>query len=75
MRRQAADQGALVGAAGQQQARRREVPQGLEHRLVERAGGAAGPPGDHQVQAGVVGLGQERLEGVDGEPCWVATRS
>ncbi len=56
----AADQRALVGAARQHDARRREVAERLQHGLVHRAAGAAGASGQHQVQADVAGLSEQR---------------
>ena len=57
-----AEQRALVGAAGQQQARHRQIAQRLDHRLVERPRRTAGAPGNGDVQPDVAGLGEQRLQ-------------
>ena len=59
---QVAEQRALVGAAGEHQAGHGQVAQRLDHRLVERARGAARAPRDGHVQADVAGLREQRLQ-------------
>src|SRR3954453_14204189 len=50
------EQRALIRRPGHHQTGRRQLAQPLDHRFVERAAGATGPPRDHQMQADIAGL-------------------